>query len=350
MKQATLLLLMIVFLLGTTQSAAQVSNKKTKKIGEYFANQHRQRLQALEENNARAYLDCFSERSYLFDIGVTLHGKREIGNHAENILKSMHIKNTKNEQKEVEIVKGSNTSDETVARAFDFIRHIKKIPIIIEDSLAFYTTRISRVYMLEAFTMLLEGQSAIAIEQAAKQAGMRYAPLMLADELGLPNILALEEKVVQLFGEEYKKLAGVEVVERMLNELQRKGKGQHAGFYDYTKEGKRQHIWADIHTPFPLAEKQISQNTMMERLLFIQCLEAVRCLDNGMIGTTAEANLGSIYGAGFADFKGGAIQYINGYGITEFTQRALELKEKYGWHFTPPDSLLEMAEKQVNFN
>jgi len=249
----------------------------------------------------------------------------------------------------IEVVRGKQTSDETVARAFDFARQIKKIPIIIEDSLAFYTTRISRVYMLEAIGMLLEGQSAVAIEQAALQAGMKYPPLRLADALGLNSLLALEAKVVKLFGDEYKKLPGVTVVEQMIDEFGRGGKGPGIGFYDY-RGGKRQHIWKEIHAHFPLAPKQMPQKTVMERLLFVQCLEAVRCMNSGMIHTTAEANLGSIYGAGFADFKGGALQCINDYGITEFTDRAQELAEQYGWHFEPPASLLEMSEQQVNFS
>ncbi len=249
----------------------------------------------------------------------------------------------------VEIIRGEKTSDETVARAFDFVKHIKKIPIIIEDSVAFYTTRVSRAYMLEAFSMLLEGQSAVAIEQAAKQGGMKYSPLLLADALGFSNLLALENKVVKLFGDAYKKLSGVTVVERMLGEFDRKGLSNRAGFYDYNENGKKQYIWKEITTHFPQSEKSISQNTMIERLLFIQCLEAVRCMDNGMVKTTAEANLGSIYGAGFADFKGGVLQYINDYGVKEFTERAKVLADKYGWHFTPSDSLLKMAAENEIF-
>jgi 3-hydroxyacyl-CoA dehydrogenase/enoyl-CoA hydratase/3-hydroxybutyryl-CoA epimerase len=250
----------------------------------------------------------------------------------------------------VEIVKGEKTSNETVARAFDFVRQLKKTPIIIEDSLAFYTTRISRVYMLEAFGMLLEGQSPISIEQAALQAGMVYSPLVLADALGLPNILALEAKVIQLFGEEYKKLKGINLVEQLVNEFSRKGKQYGAGFYDYTTKNRRTEIWENWEKVFPHNPVQIPQTTIMERLLFVQCLEAVRCMDNGMIKTSAEANLGSIYGAGFADFKGGALQYINDYGVVEFTTRAKELATLYGFNFNPPDSLIEMAEKQVNFS
>lgn len=250
----------------------------------------------------------------------------------------------------VEVVRGEKTSDETVARAFDFVRQLKKTPIIIADSLAFYTTRISRVYMLEAFGMLLEGQSPVSIEQAALQAGMVYSPLVLADALGLPSILALEAKVVQLFGESYKKLKGVKLVEQMVNEFGRKGKSHGAGFYDYKNKKKRIEIWEDWKEHFPHNPKQIPQNTIMERLLFVQCLEAVRCIDNGTIKTSAEANLGSIYGAGFADFKGGALQYINDYGVVEFTTRAKELAKLYGFNFNPPASLVEMAEKQVNFS
>lgn len=250
----------------------------------------------------------------------------------------------------VEVVRGEKTSDETVARAFDFVRQLKKTPIIIEDSLAFYTTRISRVYMLEAFTMLLEGQSPVSIEQAALQAGMVYSPLVLADALGLPNILALEKKVVQLFGEDYKKLEGVALAEKMVDELSRKGKSQGSGFYDYNEKGRRIGIWEQWQEHFPRNPKQMELTTIMERLLFVQCLEAVRCIDNGVIKTTAEANLGSIFGAGFADFKGGAIQYINDYGLVEFTARAKELAQLYSFNFNPPASLVKMAEQQVNFS
>ncbi len=244
----------------------------------------------------------------------------------------------------IEVIKGEQTSEETVAKAFDFARQIKKIPIIIKDSLAFYTTRISRVYILEAFNMLLEGHSAAAIEQAAIQAGMKYPPLFLADAIGLQNILALEEKVIGIFGDIYKKLKGVEVVERMVHDFDRRGMNSGDGFYSYNN-GKKEYLWRELSDHFPMSNDKLDQNTVMERLLFVQCLEAIRCMNAGMIATSEEANLGSIFGAGFADFKGGVLQYINDYGIDAFNRRANELAELYGWQFMPPKPFAAFAEE-----
>ncbi|MCH2046750.1 MAG: 3-hydroxyacyl-CoA dehydrogenase NAD-binding domain-containing protein, partial [Saprospiraceae bacterium] len=244
----------------------------------------------------------------------------------------------------VEIIYGKETSEETLSRSFDFVRQIGKIPIIVKDEYGFYTYRVYRAFLLEGLALVDEGQIPTAIENAARLAGMPDGPLAMADKLSLSRLLEFELNTHQ-----EKDHPGLIVAEKMVKELNRRGKSRGAGFYDY-KQQRRAKIWIGMKEHFPKNEQQLNQEVMTERLLFVQCLEAVRCLEENVVQTNAEANLGSIYGWGFAPFKGGVIQYINDYGITEFTARAKELEKQFGKRFKLPPTLEEMAEKQLNFN
>ena len=269
-----------------------------------------------------------------------IHPKNYIGLHFFNPVTRVPV---------VEVIKGAKTSNETIARALDFVRQINRIPIVVKDSLGFFATRIRRAYFLEGIGMLAEGQLPVAISQAALQGGMATPPMQLADTFEFANILDLEEKMMKLLGTQYNKTVGVQVLEEMYMDFKRSGKGRGKGFYEYT-EGRPIAFWNALEEHYPIAKKQLSQKTMIERMLFVQCLEAVRCLDEGIINTSAEANLGSIHGAGFADFKGGVIQYMNDYGIKAFVKRAKELKKAYGMQFDVPKLLLELAQQDANFN
>ncbi|MCP4440369.1 MAG: 3-hydroxyacyl-CoA dehydrogenase [Aureispira sp.] len=244
----------------------------------------------------------------------------------------------------VEIIYGEDTSKETISRSFDFVRQIGKIPIIVKDEYGFYTYRVYRSFLLEGLALLQEGQLPNAIENAARLAGMPDGPLALADKLSLPKLLEFEINTHQ-----QKDHPGLIVAEKMVKELNRKGKARQAGFYDYNKQ-KKVEFWAGLEECFPQDKEQLDQQLMTERLLFVQCLEAVRCLEENILQTNAEANLGSIYGWGFAPFKGGVLQYINDYGISEFVARAQELESLFGKRFELPALLKEMNEKQLNFN
>jgi 3-hydroxyacyl-CoA dehydrogenase/enoyl-CoA hydratase/3-hydroxybutyryl-CoA epimerase len=249
----------------------------------------------------------------------------------------------------VEIIKGKKTSAETIARAFDFVIQIGKIPIIANDSPAYFVTRVSSTYFVEGLLMLLEGECAVQIENAGLQAGMPLGPLAYADSLGFKYVLDAEKHFAGQMGENYTTSSAFSIIESMIQKFDRHGKVREAGFYEYTN-CEKPYLWPELSKYFPKKESvSLPQQEIRQRLLFIQCLEAVKCLEEGVISNTNEANLGSIHGWGFAPFKGGVIQFINDFGVEEFVAKAKELEQKFGPRFKVPEMLEEMAKEKSNF-
>jgi 3-hydroxyacyl-CoA dehydrogenase/enoyl-CoA hydratase/3-hydroxybutyryl-CoA epimerase len=242
----------------------------------------------------------------------------------------------------VEIIPGQQTSPRTVAKAFDFALKLGKIPIVVNDGRGFYTSRVFATYTLEGLALLAEGQHPRSIEAAGLQAGMPLGPLAALDEVSLSLAWRIVEQGRKDFEAEDKSPPthpGEAVLDFMVNQVKRPGKAHGAGFYDYPAAGEK-HLWPDLQTHFPPQDRQLSQNDMIERLMFVQALETARCLEEGILNSVADANIGSIFGWGFAPFKGGALQYIDDYGQAAFVDRSRELAARYGERFTPPASLL----------
>jgi len=244
----------------------------------------------------------------------------------------------------VEIVRGKNTSEETVARAFDFVKAIKKTPIVAKDNWGFYVARVQNTFILEGITMLQEGHIPALIEQISKQSGMRMGALALADELSLPITLKYERQAAEHYGNKYIEHPATVVLNQMIEELDRKGKSKRAGFYNYDEAKNATGLWENLTEHFPTKIAQYTKQEISERLLFVQVIEAVWCLQEGIIKTVAEANLGSIYGWGFPAFRGGAIQYINDYGMKEFVERCAYYEQVHGPRFKVPKLLRQKAE------
>lgn len=249
----------------------------------------------------------------------------------------------------VEIILGSQTSPETVARSFDFVRQIDKIPIIVNDSRGFYTSRVFGAFTQEGIAMLGEGQSPIAIERAALQAGMPVGPLAVSDEVSL-RLFSLVRKATEAdlakAGKELPHHPANAVIDRMLNDFGRPGKAAGAGFYEYPKDGKK-FIWPKLSSTY--RGEPIPFDDMKDRLLFIQALETVRTFEEGVLTSVSDANIGSIFGFGFAPWSGGTLQFINAYGLRAFTERARELSSRYGERFSPPALLIAKAERNEAF-
>jgi 3-hydroxyacyl-CoA dehydrogenase/enoyl-CoA hydratase/3-hydroxybutyryl-CoA epimerase len=250
----------------------------------------------------------------------------------------------------LEIIKGEKTNDETLYRALDLAKQIKKTPIVVNDSRGFFTSRVIGTFINEGVGMLLEGIPAASIEQASNQAGYPAPVLQLSDELNLNLAVKIRnatKAAVEAEGGVFKERPSFEVVDRLLAEG-RGGKLAGAGYYDY-EDGKRTGLWKGLKEMFPETPDpaSISLRDLEERMLFAEALESVRCLDEGVIESVADANIGSILGIGFPGWTGGVLQYINGYegGVSGFVARARELAEKYGEHFEPPASLIEKAER-----
>ena len=234
----------------------------------------------------------------------------------------------------VEVVRGAKTSDETIAKAFDFVKSIGKTPIIVKDNWGFYVARVQNTYILEGITMLQEGYVPALIENLGLQSGMPKGPLALADELSLDLVIRYERQAAELYGAKYIQHPAVSVLDKMMNELNRRGKKAGEGFYDY--ENGNSNLWPALTDYFQVAETDWQREEIIERFLFAQILEAIWCLHEGVIRTEQEANLGSVFGWGFPSFKGGVIQYVKGYGKDAFLERCGQLKKAHGQRFTVP--------------
>jgi 3-hydroxyacyl-CoA dehydrogenase / enoyl-CoA hydratase / 3-hydroxybutyryl-CoA epimerase len=251
----------------------------------------------------------------------------------------------------VEIIVGEKTSDETLAKAFDYVLQIKKIPIVVNDSRGFYTSRVFSTYTMEGMALLAEGQSPASIEAAGLKGGMAVGPLAVSDEVSLSlmwHIFQQTRKDLEAENITIPVHPGVQVVDRMVNEQGRFGKKERKGFYEYPDEGKK-FLWPGLKDIFPLREEQYTQEEIIDRMLFAQVIETIRCYQEKVLTGIPDANIGSIFGWGFAPFKGGTLQFVNDYGVPQFFARSRELAEKYGERFQPPELLREMAEKNRSF-
>ena len=257
----------------------------------------------------------------------------------------------------VEIIAGEKTNDTTIANALDYVQQIKKIPIIVNDSRGFFTSRVIGRFINEGQRMLSEGVNPVTIDRAATLAGFPTGVLQISDELNLKLMKKISvsfKEGVEVEGGTWTPEPADEVVDKML-ELDRPGKLEGKGFYDYA-DGKRTGLWPGLAEVFPVAEEQIPLEDIKDRLIFSMSLDTVNCLAEGVLRTVPDANIGSIFGIGFPPMLGGAIQAINGWegadgeiGPSAFVKRAEELAAKYGERFNPPALLLEKAKNGEKF-
>lgn len=255
----------------------------------------------------------------------------------------------------VEIIKGERTGDDALARAFDLVRQIKKTPIVVNDSRGFFTSRVIGHFINEGVAMVGEGIEPASVEQAAAQAGYPAKVLSLMDELTLTlprKIRGETRRAVEEAGGTWTPHPAEAVIDRMVDEFGRPGRSGGAGFYDYGDDGKRAGLWPGLREHYTKRGYEIPFRDMQERMLFSEALDTVRLLEEGVLTSVAEANIGSIFGIGFPGWTGGVLQYINGYdgGLPGFVARARELAERYGERFTPPVLLVAKAEKGETFS
>jgi 3-hydroxyacyl-CoA dehydrogenase/enoyl-CoA hydratase/3-hydroxybutyryl-CoA epimerase len=253
----------------------------------------------------------------------------------------------------VELIKGERTTDETTYRALDFVKQIKKTPIVVNDSRGFFTSRVIGTFINEGIAMLAEGVPAATIEQASGQAGYPAPLLQLSDELNL-KLMRKIRVAAQEAADDWETQPAEAVIDRMLDEFDRPGRLEGRGFYEYDQDGKRTGLWPGLKDAFPPIEDPASLwlHDLEERLMFIEAIESVRCYEEGVIESVADANIGSIMGIGFPAWSGGVLQYINGYerGLQGFVDRARELAELYGDRFEPPASLVDRAARGEKFS
>jgi len=249
----------------------------------------------------------------------------------------------------VEIIMGKQTDDATLALAFDFVRQIGKTPIVVNDARGFYTSRVFATYVMEGLAMLREGVHPRHIEAAGLQAGMPMPPLALQDEVSLTLALHVADqtrKDLAAEGKAYVEHPG-EAVLRQMCEIGRIGRKANLGFYDWTDAGRS--LWPGLAQMFPVAAQQPPQRELVDRLMFVQANEAARCVEEGVLRSVADANIGSIFGWGFAPFQGGALQFVNAMGTRRFVARARELAQAHGARFEPANVVVNLAERDGVF-
>ncbi|MDX9969766.1 MAG: 3-hydroxyacyl-CoA dehydrogenase NAD-binding domain-containing protein [Hydrogenophaga sp.] len=247
----------------------------------------------------------------------------------------IHFFSPVDKMKLVEIIRGQDTDDETIARAYDYVQALGKLPIVVNDSRGFYTSRTFGTYVMEGAAMLGEGIPAPVIENAAVQAGMPVGPLAVLDETSLSlSVHVLEQTRIDCRqeGKPYVATAGETLVERMVKRHHRPGRAGGGGFYDYP-EGGRKHLWPELKTLFEKPGVAWDLQDVKDRLLFRQAVETARCLAEGVLTSVHDGNIGSIFGIGFPAWTGGALQFIYGQGIETFEQRCTELAARYGSGF-----------------
>ncbi|HEX6500328.1 MAG TPA: 3-hydroxyacyl-CoA dehydrogenase NAD-binding domain-containing protein [Micromonosporaceae bacterium] len=248
----------------------------------------------------------------------------------------------------VEIIRGKATSDQTLARGYDLVRQIDKTPIVVNDSRGFFTSRVFGAYILEGLAMLAEGVPAASVEQAALQAGYPVGPLAVVDEVTLTLPRKLRDEARRA-GVRTPSHPGEAVLDVMVERYRRTGKAAGAGFYDYPGDGSPKRLWPGLAEAFgtPSGPPAVPMRDLRERLLVVEALEAVACLDEGVLEAVPDGNIGSIFGIGFPAWTGGVLQYVDQYpgGVAGFVARAEELAQRYGERFRPSATLRERAER-----
>ena len=281
---------------------------------------------------------------------LPITGLAEASARPENFI-GLHFFSPVDKMPLVEIIVGAKTSPETLARGFDYVMQIGKTPIVVNDSRGFYTSRVFATYVMEGIAMLTEGVHPRSIEVAGLQAGMPMPPLALQDEVSLSlgvHVADQTRKDLAAAGIPYKEHPGERVL-RQVCELGRVGKKAGKGFYDYAAGGEKS-LWPGLAELYPVKTKeQPEQRELIDRMMFAQANETARCLQEGVLRSVADANIGSIFGWGFAPFQGGALQFINSYGVPEFVARSRELAARHGERFEPAALLVTMAEKGERF-
>ena len=247
----------------------------------------------------------------------------------------IHFFSPVDKMKLVEIIRGQQTDDETVARAYDYVLALGKLPIVVNDSRGFYTSRTFGTYVMEGAAMLGEGIPAPVIENAAVQAGMPVGPLAVLDETALSLSVHVLDQTRADFaaeGKTYAATPGERLVERMVKELKRPGRAGGGGFYDYPP-GQKKQLWPELKTLFEKPGAAWDVQEVQDRLLYRQAVETARCLAEGVLTSVHDANIGSIFGIGFPAWTGGAMQFIYAQGVDAFEKRCAELAAKYGAGF-----------------
>ncbi len=248
----------------------------------------------------------------------------------------------------VEVIVGEKTSDEAIARTLDYIQQLRKTPIVVNDSRGFYTSRVFGTCTREGMSMLAEGVNPALIENVAKHSGLPVGPLAVLDEVSLDLAYKIGKQARDDMGDAYVATPADSVTEKMVNELDRRGKRFGAGFYDYPADGEKR-LWPGLSEHFPVAAEQPTPEEVKTRLFYVQAIDTARCLEEGVLTHPADGDIGSVFGWGFPPYTGGTLSFIETVGLEAFVAEADRLAKQYGPRFEVPEGLRAMAENGETF-
>ncbi len=232
----------------------------------------------------------------------------------------------------VEIILGEKSNPESLAKCIDYVQQIKKTPIVVNDGRGFYTSRVFTTYIAEGINLLKDGVAPSLIESAGKFCGMPVGPLAVADEVSIDLIYHILKQTAEDIGEQNVEKAVFDTAKLFVEKLKRLGRKSKGGFYEYPADGKKQ-LWKGLNDHFKLSEKQPELNEVKERLLTIQALESVRCLEDKILTSKRDGDVGSILGWGFPAYTGGALSYVEMVGAQEFANRCERFAKQFGARF-----------------
>ncbi|MEM1232593.1 MAG: 3-hydroxyacyl-CoA dehydrogenase NAD-binding domain-containing protein [Pseudomonadota bacterium] len=247
----------------------------------------------------------------------------------------------------VEIIKGAKTGDRAVAKALDYVRQIKKTPIVVNDARFFYANRCIIPYINEGMRMVMEGVEPALIENAARLVGMPLGPLQLVDETSIDLGVKIAKATKEAMGADYDD--AVDEILFWMYEAGRLGKKSSAGFYEYDEKGKRTGLWSGLAAKYPVADEQPDLIDVQHRLLMIQSLEAVRALEEDVLMDIREGDVGAILGWGFAPWSGGPLSWLDMIGAGYAVERTGDLTQRFGPRFATPKLLKDLAAKNEGF-
>ncbi len=245
----------------------------------------------------------------------------------------------------VEIIVGRKTGERAIAKALDYVRRIRKTPIVVNDSRGFYTSRSFGTYVMEGYTMIAEGINPALIENAGRMIGMPVGPLAVGDEVAIDLSYKILKQTKADLGDAYEPSPGDRVVELFVEKLERFGRKNGKGMYVYPEDGSKKYLWPGIAEHFPPAAEQPDVEEVKKRLLYRQIVECVRCYAEGVLVTVEDGDVGAIFGWGFAPWTGGPFSHVDFIGAKAFIAEADRLADAYGERFRVPDRLREMAER-----
>jgi 3-hydroxyacyl-CoA dehydrogenase/enoyl-CoA hydratase/3-hydroxybutyryl-CoA epimerase len=252
----------------------------------------------------------------------------------------------------VEIITGKKTGDYALAMAVDYVKQIKKTPIVVNDSRGFYTSRCFGTYVQEGQEMLAEGITPALIDNVGRMTGMPRGPLELADDVALDLAYKVGEQTRKDLGDKYEATPAAALIENMVAKLGRYGRKNGKGFYDYPADGGKKRLWPGLKD---IVKIKVASSTpelvdeLKKRFLYRQAIEASRCFEENVVTDPREADVGAILGWGFAPYTGGPLSLIDTVGTKKFVEECDRLAQKYGKRFLPGKLLRDMAEKGETF-